>query len=356
MKIKFVPVVVLLLLILIGCEPQQQGERILGMDIKEVPSVPYSAAYNEATSIGVREVSISLDWARLEPTVAHYDNSLPGIIDSFYPQQKADLTLILRPLDTSGPRMPADLADLSYDDPAVISAFDDFLVNLHANLSALNASGKLKWIHVGNEIDAYLGSDPIRWSQWQTFFNAAKTKIETLWGDAVEVSSVIQFSSLNDETTRDLYLDFLAGLDLSVITYYPLKSDFTMNPPATVTTDFDLLVSTIPDSDIIIQECGYPSSSVNKSSELLQANFISSVFLAWDKYMDRIKLIDFSWQYDLSEATADQWVEDYGMSDSQYATAFKHYLWTLGLNRYDSTEKAAMKQLKDELATRNWEQ
>jgi hypothetical protein len=78
MKRQFVPALILLLVIVVGCEPQQQGDRILGMDIKEVPSVPYSTAYNEATSMGVHEVSVSLDWARLEPTVANYDNSLPG--------------------------------------------------------------------------------------------------------------------------------------------------------------------------------------------------------------------------------------------------------------------------------------
>jgi hypothetical protein len=356
MNIQYLSVLLLPLLFLIGCEPQQQGERILGMDIKEVPSVPYSTAYNEAIDIGVREVSISLDWGRLEPTVGSYDNTLAGVIDSFYPLQEGDITLILRPLDTAGPRMPADLAGLSFDDPAVIAAFGGFLANLHNNLSALNGSGKLRWIHVGNEIDAYLESDPARWSQWQRFFNAAKAQIESLWGENVDVSSIIQFSSLKNENFRDHYLDFLSSLDVAVLTYYPLESDFTVSPSTIVGSDFDMLVKTVQDKDIIIQECGYPSGTVNNSSELQQADFISKLFLAWDMHKDRIKVIDLSWQYDLSESTADEWVIDYGMSDSQYESAFKHYLWTLGLNNYDSTEKAAMKRLREELSSRNWEQ
>jgi len=80
--------------------PQAQGARILGMDVKETPSVTYATAYSEAISIGVREVSISLDWSLLEPSVGNYDNTLPSIIDSFYPTQSGDITLILRPLDS----------------------------------------------------------------------------------------------------------------------------------------------------------------------------------------------------------------------------------------------------------------
>ena len=162
--------------------PSPQGVRILGMDVKETPSISYAMAYDQAMEIGVREVSVSLDWSILEPSVGNYDNTLPGIIDAFYPAQPGDLTLVLRPLDTPGPSLPSGLGGLAFDDPAVIAAFENFLANLHAQLPALNASGKLKWIHIGNEIDAYLGSDTARWAQWQTFFQAAKAKVHALWG------------------------------------------------------------------------------------------------------------------------------------------------------------------------------
>lgn len=77
--------------------PPARGARILGMDVKEVPSVTYAAAYAEAVGLGVREVSVSLDWVGLEPTVGNYDDTLPGLIETFYPTQNADLTLVLRP-------------------------------------------------------------------------------------------------------------------------------------------------------------------------------------------------------------------------------------------------------------------
>ena len=333
-----------------------QGARVLGMDVRSVPSVTYAMAYDQAMALGVREVSVSLDWSQLEPTVGNDDDTLPAIIDAFYPLQPGDIALVLRPLDTPGPRLPADLAGLSFDNPAVITAFENFLTHLHGQLATLNASGKLKWIHVGNEIDASLGSDAARWSEWETFFSAAKARIETLWGTSVVVGSIVQFSALEDAATRTQYLNFLPNLDSAVLTYYPLNADFTTRPPSSVATDFDFVASTIPAKPILLQECGYPSSTVNNSSETLQADFMSAVFNAWDAHRDRINLVDFTWQYDVSEATADQWVIAFGLSGQPGETAFKYYLWTLGLSRYDSTEKPALQRLRDEWQRRAWVQ
>jgi len=333
-----------------------QGARILGMDVKDIPSVPYASAYQLAMDMGVREVSVSLDWVSFENVAGNYIdpfNILPAI-DSFYPFQVSETTLVLRPLDTPGPRLPTDLSALPYDDPAVITAFENFLFDLHSKLPNLNASGKLTRIQIGNEIDAYLGSDATRWAQWQTFFNAAKAKIISLWGTGVEVGSVVEYSVLLDAGKRTQYLNFLAGMDSATLTYYPLQADFTMRPPSTVTTDFDFIVNTIPNKPIVFQECGYPSSTINNSSEALQTDFISAVFEAWDTHRDRITLIDLAWQYDVSPTSVDQWVIDFGMSGQPTENAFKAYLGTLGFSNFDSSEKPALQRIKDELTKRRW--
>jgi len=334
-----------------------QGSRILGLDVKEIPPVAYGTAYQQTMNMGVREVSVSLDWVSFEDVAGNYVdpfNILPAI-ESFYPFQISDTTLVLRPLDTPGPRLPADLAGQPYNDPAVITAFENFLFDLHSKLPNLNASGKLTRIQIGNEIDAYLGSDASKWAQWKVFFNAAKAKINSLWGAGVEVSSVVQFSALKNAGIRTQYLSALTSMDSATLTYYPLEADFTMRPPSTVAVDFGFIVNVIPNKPVVFQECGYPSSTVNNSSEALQADFISAVFEAWDTHSDRIQLIDFTWQYDVSQNTVEQWVIDYGMSGQPNENAFKTYLGTLGLSNFDGTEKPALQRLKDELKKRNWQ-
>ncbi len=352
--------ILLLLLVLTACgggnvaTTSPQSGRVLGLAVNEIPTKTYGSTYAEAMTLGVREVSVSLDWALLEPTVGSYDDTLPGIINSFYPTQPADLTLVLRPLDTPGPRLPSDLAGRTFDDPLVIAAFENFLTHLHGQLTTLNASGKLRWVHVGNEINAHLGSDSGRWSSWTTFFNAAKTRIELLWGSATEVSTVVEFGVLNQPTIRPLYLNLLPMLDVAALTYYPLNSDFTFKPPSVVAGDFATMVSTIPTTPIVLQEAGYASSVSNNSSEAIQAGFVTAVFAAWDTHTDRIPLIDFTWQYDISTAAANQHVIDFGLQGSANEATFRSYLETLGLSRHDGTEKLALQRLRDELAARNW--
>ena len=339
--------------------PPAQGSRILGLDVKDVPTVvTYAEAYDQAVALGVREVSVALDWAAFEPTAGNYVDYLGTLaaIEGFYPNQTADLTLVLRPLDTAGPSLPANLAGRDFDDPMVVSAFTDFLTHLHGQLSKLNASGKLKWIQVGNEIDASLGGDSAQWDAWKTFFDAAKAQIRSLWGADVQVSSIIQFGALADASKRSAYLGLLPSLDNAVFTYYPLNSDFTVRAPTTVAGDFDAMVGAIAGKDIVLQECGYPSSADTGSSESLQADFVSAVFEAWDDHRERIKLVDFAWQYDVSSAQVDQWVSDYGMLGSADEKAFRGYLSSLGLNNNDGSEKAAMQRLRDELQARSWEQ
>jgi len=365
MKLKYLFILVIFSM-LAGCgsnsdspaiiKPPVQGTRVLGLDVKTTATIDYATAYDQAMTLGVREVSVPLDWATLEPTVGNYDDTIPATMDAFYPNYPGDITMVLRPLDTPGPSMPSDLAGLSFDDPQVITAFKNFLDHLHSQLGTLNASGKIKWIQVGNEIDATLGSDSTKWTQWQTFFDAAKAKIHALWGNSVVVSSIIQFNALNDSNTRTQYLNFLPSLDSATLTYYPLNSDFTVRPTSDIASDFDFLVNTIPGKPIILQECGYPSSTVDNSSETQQADFISAVFNAWDTHLDRIQLIDFAWQYDVSDAQASQWVIDYGQSGQPYENEFKQYLLTLGLSHNDGTEKPALQRLRDELLARAWVQ
>jgi len=363
MKILIAVIFTITAVIFLGCDSEQKshsiesaklerGQRILGMDVKVVPTVDYDTAYHQAIALGVREVSISLDWAELEPRVGQYDDTFPMIINGYYPLKTSDVSLILRPLDTAGPRLPKDLEGLGWDDPQVITAFDNFLTHLHAQVPQLNVSGQLKWLHVGNEIDAQLASDPLKWAQWKVFFIAAKSKIEALWGTEIEVSSIIQFSSLQHDAKRQLYLNLLPHLDSAALTYYPLDEQFMVKGASNVASDFQFMVNNIPDKNIILQECGYPSSQLNISSEIQQAKFISAVFTAWDQYQDRIPLIDFAWQYDVSEEQVDQWVIAYGMS--QQPVQFKYYLWSLGLSNHDGTEKLAMAQLREQLSARHW--
>jgi len=301
-------------------------------------------------------VAENLERFRIARTDGEFDDQVVESIEQFLPHRNEVVEIFIALSQYLDHEEVATKLHRFFEGIYEYTTRPETVTNLHAHLPTLNASGKLKWIHIGNEIDAYLGNDTARWAQWQTFFQAAKVKVRSLWGTGVSVSSIVQFSVLNDMNKKALYLNLLPDLDNAVLTYYPLNADFTVRPVSTVAIDFALMVNEIPDKNILLQECGYPSSSVNSSSETQQADFISAVFEAWDNNINRIRFIDLAWQYDVSSTTVDQWVIDFSMSGNPDESAFRAYLSTLGLSNYDSTEKAAMQRLRKELQARRWQQ
>lgn len=241
-------------------------------------------------------------------------------------------------------------------DQETIDAFASFLTNLHSSLPTLNASGQIETIAIGNEINAWLGSDATKWQQWTTFFDAAKARVKQLWGRNVNVTATIQFDALLNPAIRTQVLSFAPHMDEISLTYYPLNSDFTVKEPSqVVATDFQLMVNRFPGQIINLQECGFPSSMNNNSSEAKQAEFVTEVFKAWDTHRNSIQLIDFTWLHDVSDATAAGWVDDYGMTGDPNADRFRTYLGSLGLRALDGTKKLAFSSLQDELQKRNWQ-
>ncbi len=331
-----------------------KGDRLLGIDVNESQVGTYDTAFNLALSLGMDQVKISLDWNQIEPTVGNYDDTMLDIIDAYYPFKNTYVTIVLRPINTGNTTLPADIDGRPLDDSTVISAFENFLTHLHSRLPNLNASGYLIGIHAGNEIDAYLGGDAVAWSQWTTFFDAAKSKIKSLWGATIYVSAIVQYSALIDTAIRSQYLTFAPHGDVILINYYPLQPDFSVYDPSVIPSDFDTMVNYFPFEEIHLQECGYPSSVVNNSSENKQAMFVSEVFKAWDRHKDNIKLIDFTWLHDVSEAQAEIWVDEYGARGLIWENAFKHYVWTLGIRYGDETNKPALEQLDFEASRRGW--
>jgi len=207
---------------------------------------------------------------------------------------------------------------------------------------------QLTSLSIGNEIDAYLGTNASKWNQYQIFFNATKTHAKTR-KLGINVGTKAQFDGLTGYAKE--YLKKINQIsDVIMVTYYPLNSDFTVKNPRIVKSDFDALTSIYRDKPIFILECGYPSSNVLKSSERKQGEFVREVFKTWDAHASQIQLISFTWLHDVSQATVEEWSAYYGISDLN----FKEYLQTLGLRTWDGKDKKAFVALKEEAKTRGW--
>lgn len=324
-------------------------ERYLGIDINEPEDGDFNRAFTMVYGLGAREISLSIGWDDIETARGVYkpDPNWLVIANIFYGAVgDIGVSLMIGPIDTNVSRMPSDLAGKPFDDPEVIQRYQRLLDYVFTQIPDL----ELLSLSIGNEIDAFLGSDPELWRQYQVFFEAtstyaraqrpgllvgAKAQLDGLLGPQVSY-----LKSLNESS------------DVILVTYYPIAGDFAVKDPQVVGEDFKALVAAYEGRIIHLLEAGYPTSVALNSSELKQADFVREVFKAWDKYAEQIRVVSFTWLTDLPQSSVEELKAYYGFS----AYHFAEFLRTLGLRTYEGTgmDKQAFGVLVEEATARGW--
>ena len=323
--------------------PKPRGNRLLGMAVSE-GKIGFEKAFALAQGVGVKVIELPTSWNDGEPEARQYVEGWLPIADQFYPQAGIKLAISLNPIDTNNLRLPKDLKNKSFNDPEVIERYKSFVDFAAKQLS----HSDIFFVAIGNEIDAYLGSSDKHWQEYTEFFATVAPYVREKFPKAT-VGSKITYDgiiNLNDKVKR---LNNFA--DVVLVTYYPFKQgEFIVRDPATVHEDFKRIVEMYPNKKIYFVEIGYPSGSLNGSSETKQADFIRQTFAAWDMYADKIPFLNFQWLHDSSPEEVAEFQKYYGLSDK----GFSSFLGTLGLRTYDGKDKQAFVILGEEVKKRGW--
>ncbi|MGH8398792.1 MAG: hypothetical protein ACRETA_11195 [Gammaproteobacteria bacterium] len=323
-----------------------KGDRILSVAINPGADNNFNNAFAQGQALGMQATSLALTWDDLETAPNTYDpnpNNL-AIAESFYPGVNTSISLEINPIDTVKRRMPSDLMSLAFDDPIVITRYENLLKWVFSQIPDV----PLTSLTIGNEVDGYLISNPSEWSHYQNFYQQVSAYARTLRpglkvGVKGEFSGIVGNAKANMQALNQYS-------DVVQVTYYPLNGDFSPEPPTVVSTDFNTLTGLYPGRSIYLLEAGYPSSTDCGSSEALQSQFIDQVFSAWDAHADQIKLISFFALTDFSPAFVQQALLYYGVS----TPCFADYLGNLGLITYNGQQKQAYMELSTDAHVRGW--
>lgn len=323
--------------------------RELAIDVTENKDADYAAALAIAKDHGTRSVDLSLDWTGLE-NADGLDMTWPEIANAYYPNESIRVRLIFRPVNTNHLTLPPDLAGRKLSDPVVIERFSKALAATHAAMPDTT----IESVMIGNEIDGWLGADAERWSEWDTFYKAARSKEKSLWGEAMPVGTIAMLSSCWDPAMRKRIQDAMTTSDIISLTYYPLTDGFQVLPPSSPKKHFAEAAAWFPGKPIELVECGYPSSPTCGSSQDMQAEFVRACFEAWDEQKDRIRLVSFAWLNDIDPNQAIAYQDTYGMRGVDGAEEFSAFLASLGLRTWgdDARDKPALAALKHEAQAR----
>lgn len=292
------------------------------------------------------------------------DFDLLYIVNLVYSDLPIPMALSIRTINTVAVEIPSDLSVVTpstglvdFGSQAMETRFREFIEHTLGRLPDIDLAS----ISIGNEIDGYLGDSDQAWESYIRFATEVMPHVRSAHPNGSLIVGVkgtlhgilahpSEFESLNRVS------------DVIMVTYYPLRSDFSVEPTSSVHHDFDQIVNWASDNnsdtkEIWLQEVGYPSAPASaycpncNSSEQAQAEFIDEVFIAWDEHAERITRLNFNWLTDPSADILDEWTAYYDVA----VPAFREFLGTLGYRNADGSEKLAWPRLQKAASLRGWE-
>lgn len=335
------------------------------MRLDPFPTTPdqYLAVAEEAVdlsySTGARGQMTTYTWKKLEPTQGSYDAKEWNGLDWWMTQsqKRSQVNYIgIQLINTTQREMPAGLDVLAFDNAQVKARFHallDKLIGLY--------KGRIQYLSIGNEVDAYLRAraeaGDEQWAAYQRFYEDVVAYVHQL-DPAIKVGVTATFDgALGPSLTQVKALN--ARSDVLVLTYYPLQYDaltlaVSVRDPSAVPGDFQRMLAWAGSRPLVLQEVGYPASTVNiKSSEQMQAAFVRQVFASWSQSASAslaqaeqpIPFLNFFSLHDFSASDCASFTSYYGAGN---IPGFGDFLCSLGLRKTDGTPRAAWSTLLDE--------
>jgi hypothetical protein len=323
--------------------------RILGITAnpRPVPPPTQQDAINAETLVanaGARGAVLTFKWNELETSPGVF--SLPTIQNSitYSTSQGFVIYLGIQLINTVAREIPSDLQGTAWNDPVMETRF-------HALLDAIRPylNSQVQYISIGNEVDVYLAANPAEWAAYQSFYENALAYIHsTLPGVQVGVTSTFTGAS-GGQKPNVIQLNTMS--DVWIFTYYPIGVGFVPNGPQSPIADFVTMRSMAGNHPVVLQEVGYPTSTVISSSESDQATYVSNVFQAWQSGSQQMPFLNYFALHDLTPTFCSSLAQYYGDPTDP---AFQAYLCSLGLHHDDGTVKPAWQILVNSAAAQGF--
>lgn len=319
-----------------------QGVVALNTNVSaEESSANYLAEYQSTVSAGARGAQTAAPWASLNPTGTTYD--LTPITNPYFGLstlktvgfQAIFLNIPIITIDKRS--MPSDIAALSFDNPAVKTRFRALIDAIKSELN-----DRVWYISLGNEVDTYFSTHASEWPAYISLVEDARNYLHTFRAD-IEVGVTTTFEGATTTAASNVSL-LNTNMDIVILTYYPVGSNFVPREPSTVKVDVAKMQNLAGGKKLIIQEWGYPSSTALGSSEQKQAEFYKNSFIEFKEYgsiaFPFISLFKFrDWSSSYCQTLTGQ-----GPGQNFY-----EFMSSLGIKKNDGTAKQAYAIIEGEL-------
>lgn len=276
--------------------------------------------FEQSLSAGATYIYLSPKWDELEPSTGKYKLSDLDFQIGQSVQYNVPAVLNVRIVDTASRALPKDLDSKSFRDPAV----RERLLNLLEAI-APHLRGRVQYMMIGNEIDAYFTQHRNQVAEYAELFQAGSAKMKQLV-PGLQISTTITFDGTSQ--TNSLLKPLVDETDFFSVTYYPLTPDFKVRDPAGVSGDMSRILAAAGGKLVLLQEVGCPTSSLNDSSQDKQSLTFAAVLDELASHRAQFIGANFFLMSDLSDSVVNTLAQYYNLPN---ADAFKAFLKTLGM-------------------------
>jgi hypothetical protein len=317
-----------------------------GADYADRAGKAFLMSYNA----GARGLVSTWTWRDLEPGPAGGEAKGSELVEALGLSRDWGLRhyLGIQLINTTRRELPSDLEAEAWDSPRMVQRFKALLDTLLST-----RQGRIHYLSVGNEVDAYFRLNPSEWAPYERFLAQMIDHAHALDPD-IQVATTLTADGLLGASP--LEAGRLASLgDVWMVTYYPLNlslSGVTVRDPGVVAGDFRRLLDLAGNRKIVFQEVGYPAGTSLGSSEALQARFVDAALDAWHADRDRIPFLNFFLLHDFTTKICDDFEVYYGAAG---VPGFKEFLCTLGLRKATGEPRQAWTTLSARTGQAGWQ-
>jgi hypothetical protein len=295
--------------------------------------------FDQTMQTGVTYISGAGKWIELEPSRGKFKLDSIDFQSHLAVNHRAKMSYTLRLIDTVHKVVPQELMKKGWMDAEmqkrVLSLVDALAPVLR---------DRVQWFVFGNEIDGYFDRHPDEVGDFVRLYDLVAARLhESVPG--IKMASSIQFGGIDKlkgplQALNDRF-DFL------MLTYYPMKGDFTVQDPDAPLRDLPRMKVAANGRQVVLQEIGYPTGAANKSNEDLQAQFFHNVFFEMRKDPQTFAAGNVFLMADLRDKFARDLASYYGITGHE---PFRMFLQTLGLFDANGRPKKSWSVFESELA------
>lgn len=295
--------------------------------------------FDQSVTTGVTYISGAGKWIELEPSKGKYKLDSIEFQSHLAQTNGAKMSYTLRLIDTVHKAVPPDLMKKGWMD----AEMQKRVLQLVDELAPI-LRDRVQWFVFGNEIDGYFDRHPNEVADFGRLYELVAARVHDS-APGVKVASSVQFGGI-DKLDGPLHA-LNQRFDFLMLTYYPMKGDFTVQDPSAPTRDLPRMKMAANGRQVVLQEIGYPTGAANNSNEELQAQFFENVFGEMRKDPQTFAAASVFLLADLRDKFARDLASYYGINGHE---SFRAFLQTLGLFDGDGRPKKSWAVFQSELA------